>query len=65
MYTVRQARRLREYTQRQMAAKLDVCVDTYRDIERHPEHASVSQARKICDILGFSVEEIFFSGGST
>ena len=65
VFTVKQARVLKDTTQRGMAALLGVCVDTYREIERNPEQATVKQAKQICDYLGFTVEQIFFGASST
>lgn len=58
--SLKQARLLSEKTQREMAEKLRICVDTYREIERHPERATINQAKMLSAITGRTVDEIFF-----
>ena len=58
--TLRQARRFRDKSQRDMAKVLGVSEDTYRSIERCPERASIKHATLICEALNLSVDEIFF-----
>ena len=58
--TVKQARQIKEKTQRQMAEMLGLHVDTYRKIERTPNSATIGQAKKISEITGIPYNEIFF-----
>jgi DNA-binding XRE family transcriptional regulator len=57
--TVKQARLLKEKTQRQMATDLGLHVDTYRKIERNPDAATVGQAKRISEITGIPYNDIF------
>ena len=65
LYTVKQARRLADKTQAEMAALLGVSRDTYRKIEMFPEQATVAQARNISIITKIPVDQIFFAADST
>lgn len=58
--TLRQARRMREISQAKMAEMLDVHVNTYRTMEEEPGEISVNQAKRICEILNVTVDDIFF-----
>ena len=57
---LRQARRIRDKTQDEMAALLNVHVQTYRKIEENPDLATVEQAKKIAQYLNLPYNEIFF-----
>ena len=59
--SLRQARRLKEKTQNEMAKLLGITPDTYRKIEVNPDLATIEQAKKIADYLGFDLDEIFFA----
>lgn len=59
-YTVKQARLLCGKTQREMAESLRMHRDTYRRIEEHPDEATVAQAKRISEITGIKVDQIFF-----
>lgn len=65
IYTVKQARVLRDLTQAQMAEKMGISRGTYRKIEENPKSATVEQAYKISDITGVNIDEIFFADVST
>ncbi len=65
LVTIKQARLLANLTQEEMAHKMGVNVDTYRRIEKDPEKSSIANAKKICDIVGLSIEDIFFGQQST
>ena len=58
---LRQARRLKEKTQEEMAELLNVHVHTYRKIEENPDAATIEQAKKISDYLEIPYNEIFFT----
>lgn len=57
---LRQARRLKEKTQGEMAALLGIHVHTYRKIEENPDSATVEQAKKISEYLCVPYNELFF-----
>ena len=59
--SLRQARRLKEKTQIEMAKLLRVHPITYRKIEENPDLATIEQAKKISDYLGVNLDEIFFA----
>lgn len=59
--SLRQARRLKEKTQNEMAKLLKVHVMTYRKIEENPDLATIEQAKKIAEYLGVTYDEIFFA----
>ena len=59
--SLRQARRLTEKTQTEMAEMLKVNVATYRKIEENPDLATIEQAKKISEFLGVNYNEIFFA----
>ncbi len=63
--TLRQARRLKEKSQRDMAKALGVSEDTYRSIENCPERATIRQSKIISVALEMSVDDIFFGGESS
>lgn len=58
--TLRSARRLADKTQGEVANYIGVCLDTYRSIERHPERATIKQAKAISNFLGMPYGKIFF-----
>lgn len=57
---LRQARRLKDKTQEEMAKLLKMHVQSYRKIEENPDIVTVGQAKKICDFLDIPYDEIFF-----
>jgi DNA-binding XRE family transcriptional regulator len=59
-FTLKQARKYRGKTQEDMAALLNVHVQTYRKIEENPGSASIAQAKAICEYLNFDYSVIFF-----
>lgn len=65
VYTVKQARCLKEKTQKEMAELMGISRDSYRKIEREPGKATVQQAYKISRITGIPVDQIFFTDKST
>ncbi|MFA2810201.1 helix-turn-helix domain-containing protein [Bacillus mycoides] len=64
-FTIKQVRLAKEITQREMAKKLNICVDTYRKMESHPDDITVGNAKKICNLLEISYDQIFFNDNST
>lgn len=59
--SLRQARRLKDKTQKDMAKMLKVHVMTYRKIEENPDLATIEQAKKMAEYLGVNYNEIFFA----
>ena len=64
-YTVKQARMLSEFTQQEMAEKMNISRDTYRRIEGNPETATIAQGKQIAAITGIAFDSIFFGANST
>lgn len=64
-FTVKQARQYAGYTQRDMADMLGISRDTYRKIERSPEDATIATAKKISEVVGIPIDQIFFDKKST
>lgn len=58
--TLRSAREDAGFTQQFMADELGVSRPTYIKIEEDPSKASILQAKRICEILSRSYEQIFF-----
>ncbi len=63
--TIKQARLLKGFTQNDMAQELNVHVQTYRNMENHPDEVTVGNAKKISDLLDISYDQIFFNDNST
>jgi DNA-binding XRE family transcriptional regulator len=59
--TLRQARRLKEKSQEEMAKEMGVHVNTYRRWEEKPDNITVGLAKKISHVLGIPCNEIFFA----
>lgn len=59
--TLRQARRLKEKSQEEMAKEMGVHVNTYRRWEEKPDNITVGLAKKISRVLGIPCNEIFFA----
>ena len=59
--TLKQARKIRDKSQKEMAKLLDVHVQTYRKLEEKPDTATILQAKKISKFLNLSYDEIFFA----
>lgn len=64
-FTLKQARLLKGLTQKEVAKKLGVHVQTYSNMERNPDDVTVGEAKLISEILGFSYDFIFFNDDST
>ena len=63
-FTVKQARQYAGFTQREMAEKLGISRDTYRKIEQSPD-ATVATAKRISEVVGIPIDQIFFASAST
>lgn len=62
-FTLKQAREYRGKTQEDMAALLNIHVQTYRKIEENPGSATIDEAKAICEYLDFNYDVIFFAEG--
>lgn len=58
--TVKQARVGIEASQAEMAAKMGICLDTYRKLEQNPEKMTLAQAVLFSRITGMEPGDIFF-----
>lgn len=56
---LRQLRREREWTQRELGARVDMDLATICRIERGQQEPSLSQARSLAAVFGQSVESVF------
>jgi len=63
-YTVKQARRLAEKSQRESAKAIGVCEHTYRKIEHNPEIATVKQAQELASFFNIPYDAISFVSNS-
>lgn len=60
MQTIRELREQRGWTQRELAAKLDVTVTTVSGWERRAYEPRASQLRRLAQVLGVSMDDIDF-----
>lgn len=60
IYTVKQARQLAGKTQREMAELMGISRDVYRKIELYPEQATISQAKKFCEVIAMPMDKLCF-----
>ena len=58
--TVKQLRLVKEQTQESCANALGVHVNTYRNLEEHPERFTIQQAVTLCNFLGTNYDTVFF-----
>lgn len=65
MFTVKQARQLKGLTQKEIATKLGIHLDTYRRIEKYPNKATIEMAEKISQATCLAIDDIFFGVQST
>jgi transcriptional regulator with XRE-family HTH domain len=63
--TLRQARAMRGFTQKELARRLGVHVQTYSKMEKEPEEVTIRDAKRISEILDVSYDLIFFDNSST
>ena len=54
-------RRAKDISQKDMAEKLGVHVNTYQNWEKSPQNISIENAQKIAEIFGVSFEDISFT----
>ena len=58
--TVKQLRLIKEKSQESCAIAIGVHVNTYRNLEEHPEKFTVQQAVKLCNFLGTDYDTVLF-----
>lgn len=63
--TLRQARKMSDMTQKEVAKKLGISVVTYMKLENNPEMTTIGQAKKLSSLFGISYDDIFFNSNST
>ncbi|WP_234396987.1 helix-turn-helix domain-containing protein [Bacillus massiliglaciei] len=56
---------LKGFTQRDIAKRLGIHVQTYSKMEKDPDNVTIGEAKKICRILDVSYDFIFFNHDST
>lgn len=59
--TVKQARKMAGLTQQAMADGLGINRSTYIKLEKNPDEITVGQAKKICEMTGVVIDNIFFA----
>lgn len=64
-FSVKQARQYAGLTQIDVANRLGISRDSYRKIEITPDKTPVALAKKFSEIVGISIDQIFFSQDST
>ncbi|MFE7082529.1 helix-turn-helix transcriptional regulator [Priestia megaterium] len=64
-FTLKQARLLKGFTQKELAEKLGIHKQTYSKMEKHPDDVTIGDAKRLSEILGFSYDFIFFNNNST
>lgn len=60
-FSLKQARMFADITQQEMADFLKIHRSTYIKLEEHPESTTISQAKRISEITGIPVDQIFFA----
>lgn len=60
-FSVKQARQYAGLTQIDVANRLGISRDSYRKIELTPDKTPVVLAKKFSEIVGISIDQIFFS----
>lgn len=58
-FSLKQARMFADKTQQEMADSLKIHRSTYIKLEEHPESVTISQAKRISQITGIPVDQIF------
>lgn len=59
--SIRQMRLIKGFSQRYMAEKLKVHVQTYRRMEKFPGDMTINFAKQVAEILDMPYNDIFFS----
>lgn len=63
--TIKQARLLAEMTQQEVADRMGIHRHTYMKWEQNPDEMPIGRAKQFCEIVGVSIDEIFFGIKST
>lgn len=63
--SLKAARANADLTQKNVAKRLNIHVQTYRKLEENPDMATVAQAKKLAEILQVPYDEIFLHRKST
>lgn len=63
--TMRQWRRLKGYSQKEMAERCGVYVNTYFNWEQAPEKLTIEKSRIIAEALGVPYDDIIFTSDDT
>lgn len=63
--TMRQWRRLKGYSQKEMAERCGVYVNTYFNWEQAPEKLTIEKSRIIAEALGVPYDDIIFASDDT
>mgnify|MGYP003315178887 CR=1 FL=1 len=61
LLTLRQARKAREKTQKEVADYIGVDRTTYIKLEENPEKMTIAQAKKVSEFLDINYDMIFFA----
>lgn len=59
-FTLAQWRRLKGYSQKEMAQRCGVFVNTYFNWEKNPEKLTIEKAHIVADALGVPYDDIIF-----
>ena len=57
---LREARKAARYSQEEVAGKLGISRPTYAKMEKEPGLITIDDAKKLSDLFGVAVSEIFF-----
>lgn len=58
---LKEARKAARYSQEEVAGKLGISRPTYAKMEKEPGLITIDDAKKLSDLFGVAVSEIFFS----
>lgn len=56
-----EARKAARYSKAAVAGVLGISLPTYHKMERNPETITIEDAKKLAELFGVSVSEIFFA----
>jgi len=59
MPTLREARKAKRYTAKEMADQIGISERMYYYFETHQGNLRIDKAKVLCDFLGYSLEDIF------
>lgn len=64
-FTIRQWRKLKELSQKEMADRCHVFINTYINWEKAPEKLTIEKAHIVADALGVNYDDIIFASDAT